>query len=141
MTFRGGGRVQGGKAGDAGYFRWSEDAEKVILELVRPTFEAAAEAGYDVSYREVPVRTGNLRSTIDHGTRLHRGFLEAYLTVGTDYWQFVEYGTGLRGESSNLAGPVQSQGYGHGQGAGMPARPFMRRGQIAMANAITGGTP
>lgn len=136
MTLSGGGRVRGGVSVDMGWFKNSANWTELIDPLIRPAMEQAVQEGITTATKAVPVRTGRLQSTIGGRVQRRGNQLQGALFVGTDYWQYVEYGTGLRGEGTNPTNTVQSQGYTHGGIDGMPARPFMRPGLIAMQNSF-----
>ena len=138
MTYRGGGRVQGGVSVDMGRFRYAINWADIVGAALTARMETAVEIGERTAREAVPVRTGNLQSTIEGNVQRRGPSLEGRLSVGTNYWQFVEYGTGGRGVDTNISGPVQSQGYSYGPSGGMPARPFMRPGLVAMRNSFTG---
>ena len=103
---------------------WAND------RVVRQRFEelrAIAQAGAE---RRVPVRTGNLRSSIKSRlVRQRDGTLRIELTAGgrgAYYWAFVEYGTGRRGSVSRQFEPGLPPGYVHGARAGQKAQPYLR---------------
>lgn len=134
VRLRGGGRVRGGLAVDQGFFRLEIDTD-AVADLSRPFLEQIAREARDEAFNLAAHRTGEMRDSIEHGVRGRGEKTEAFVSVGSDHWQFVEYGTGRRGSRSNPQGII-SQGYTHGVGEGTPARPFMRPALLSMRNKV-----
>ena len=97
----------------------SEEMQRTLDDLIRMATEYAINIA--------PVRDGVLVGTIE-GEVLNTGTerIEGRVNVGTSYWQFVEYGTGIRGSASEQVPPGLPAGYQHGQVAGQASQPFMR---------------
>ena len=140
MTTRGGGRVRGGRAGERGFFRLNEDYKQVVLDMTRPHLEEIAEVGKNLAYASAAKDTGEMADSIQSGTRKLGDRIEAFVVVGSDHWQFVEYGTGQRGALTNDATGIQSQGYSHGESIGQPSRPFMRPALMEMERVWNHGS-
>lgn len=99
---------------------------RFITTRITPGVRASAQAAVDqiqqVAQGYCPVDTGALRESIT--TELVETGKTIVGTVGphTDYANFVEYGTGIRGAASDGAG---SGPYSE-TWPGMPAQPYMR---------------
>jgi len=83
--------------------------------------------------RIVPVRTGDLRESIEVGDVQSNGPLAVVeVSAGTDHAFFVEYGTGQRGAASAGAG---SGPYSESW-PGMAARPYMRPALVTVESDV-----
>lgn len=73
-----------------GYREFLESNGEVVYINYSDALDAFVETFLSIALREVPVRTGYLRSTIDAETD---GWMYAYAEATADYAQYVEYGT------------------------------------------------
>ena len=74
------------------YFRFRQYGRQV-MKLVNKAAKAALEEGYAVARKKVPVRTGELQSSIYASTDVTRRGVNIELGADAPYAGFVEYGT------------------------------------------------
>jgi len=144
--FCGGGRVRGGISSGQGNFRLVIDPEvdknfaedPQVRSLVGKMAEGMAELARDNIVSDGLIDTGDMLASVTSHIRTIANKISAVATVGTDHWQYVEYGTGQRGESS-LQPLKLAQGYRHGSAAGIRAYAFMRRAFLETKAAFERG--
>lgn len=102
-TFRGGGIVQLQKASKGGTVRLEFSFETIeFAEMARDLLQEVADVGEKAAKRRVPVDTGALQASIKGVVRRRKDKIAAVVEAGgpeAPHWSFVEYGTGLRGQS------------------------------------------
>lgn len=161
MTFdlRAGGQISNDRNQGAGRFKAviKMDTE-ALAEMLREIMEDIVEVGVEAARRRAPVDTGRMKSSITGEARRRGTEIQGVISVGGEsgsdspYWPFVEYGTGLRGQSSRNRGvgetadtaDVFAGGYRYDYLSkgyiGQPAQPFMRPAIDDMAMFLrTGG--
>lgn len=99
-------------------------------EEVRQNLKELAEIGVQYAQNLAARDTGKMADSIKFtGFEYDQDYgLVGVIEVGedADYWVFIEYGTGARGAGSPQPEPGLPEGYEHGPGSGVTARPFMR---------------
>ena len=109
-----------------------------IKQALYEEVERVCQIGEDTAKAKVHVKSGALKNSIKHKTKILKKRIHGVVSAGTDHAMFHEFGTGIRGAMSEYPGELTGwvYDYKNQDWVGHPCNPYMYEAAKKMEEEI-----